>query len=78
VGNLQHYLLTTKVDWRNISLLDSVQRLVETNIHQSLVLAFAYQFYVRPIIELSKQFLSEKAQLLLLKILFVPSQNVTA
>src|SRR6218665_3380224 len=41
---MQHLLPKTKVDWQNISLLNSVQRLAETNIHQSLFLAFAHQF----------------------------------
>jgi len=32
LGNLQPYFLKQKVDWQNISLLNSVQRRVKTNI----------------------------------------------
>src|SRR6218665_3541325 len=38
LGNLQHYLPKTKVDWQNSSLLNSVHRLVETNIGLSISL----------------------------------------
>src|SRR6218665_2002805 len=62
LGCLQHYFPKTNVDFHNISLLNSVQRLAETNIHQSLFLAFAHQFFVH-YHELSKQFLSKYARL---------------
>src|SRR6218665_1910120 len=44
--NIWQFLPKTKVNWQswqNTSLLNSVQRLGETNIHQSLFLAFAHQ-----------------------------------